>query len=113
MCQMIWKLAFKIIILFRSCVTKKLLIETKPTFDDRTIVKSDERLNGDYMMDVDVQTVNVGNPVELKCNSPTKFSACYFSKTGENTLYRMQSKATFLDKRLQCLCDVSPRMFMI
>merc|ERR1719369_2776334 len=56
-------------------------------------------------MEVDVQTVNVGNPVELKCNSPTKFSACYFSKTGESTIYKMHPKATFLDKRLQCLCD--------
>ena len=88
-------------------ITKKLLVRTvkhPPTSADERI--GDESYD-DYMADAQIQTVNVGDPVDLKCNSPKEFAACFFSKTDEFINYRILPNATFPDKRLQCLCDVS------
>merc|ERR1719309_1700408 len=86
-------------------ITKKLLVTT----GKHPSISADERIGDesydDYMADAQIQTVNVGDPVDLKCNSPKEFAACFFSKTDEFINYRIQPNSTFPDKRLQCLCD--------
>merc|ERR1711915_734721 len=61
--------------------------------------------HNDYMADIDIQSVDVGKPVELKCVSPKDFSACFFSKTDGNLYYRIRPNASFEENRIQCLCD--------
>ena len=86
------------------CISKLLLLNiSQHATEERNVDKSYD----DYMADIEIQSVNAGNPVELKCTSPKDISACFFSKTNEFIYYKIQPKSTFPDKRLQCLCDVS------
>ena len=90
--------------------TKTLLIKTKEkTLSSPKLENTDDNHN-DYMADIQIHSVDVGNPVELKCVSPKKFSACFFSKIGEHNYYRFEPKASFHDKRFGCPCDVSFKM---
>jgi len=91
--------------------SKKFLIKTKEKSLNATKKKSinlsyDDSQN-DYMADIQIQSVDAGTPVDFKCVSPKEFSACFFSKTGDNNYYKVEPKASFQNKRLQCLCDVS------
>ena len=65
-----------------------------------------DEAHNDYMADIDIQSVDVGSPVELKCSSPKEFSRCIFTKDG-NLLYTIKPKVSYQNDRLQCLCDVS------
>ena len=86
---------------------KKFLIKTGHKSNKDRRDKLPEDLHKDYMADIEIKTVNAGDPVELKCVSPRKISACFFSKTDENLYYKIQPKSRFQNNRLQCLCDVS------
>ena len=97
---------FLTILLISSQVrlAKRYLIKARQNQPSKKI---DDDKHNDYMADVQIKSVDVGNPVELKCVSPKEFSTCLFSKTGEDLLYRIKPNSTFDDSRLQCLCDVS------
>ena len=95
-------LAFSWNLLFLS-ETKLSLIESK----EKTFSKPENNSYNDYMADIQIQSVDVGNPVELKCVSPKTFSSCFFSKTGENVYYKIEPKVSFQNQRFGCLCDVS------
>lgn len=82
--------------------SKKFLLETKQKFEDKKIAMNSQN---DYMADVEIQSVDAGEPVELKCVSPTEFSGCFFSKTDEKLIYRIESNSSFKNGRLTCLCD--------
>ena len=84
--------------------SKKFLLETKQKFENKKIAMNSQN---DYMADVEIQSVDAGEPVELKCVSPTEFSGCFFSKTDEKLIYRIESNSSFKNGRLTCLCDVS------
>ena len=84
--------------------SKKFLLETKQKLENKNIAGDSQN---DYMADVDIQSVDAGEPVELKCVSPTEFSGCFFSKTDEKLIYRIEPNSSFKDARLTCLCDVS------
>ena len=71
-----------------------------------------DETHNDYMADLDIQSVDVGSPVELKCSSPEEFSRCIFSKDGK-LLYTVESKVSYQNDRLQCLCDVCLEMISI
>ena len=92
--------------LFALCDGKNFLIETKDEFRNHTNLSYDDK-DRDYMAELDIKSVDEGHPVELKCVSPREFSACHFSKTNENIIYRIQPKVAFQNERLLCLCDVS------
>ena len=81
--------------------------EIKQHTKDNGYMTDDITTHFDYMADVKIQSIDIGKPVQLKCDSPKEFSRCFFSKIDGNTFYRMQPKATFHDERLKCLCDVS------
>ena len=87
--------------------SKKFLMTTKEKSLNATKKKSMDESQNDYMADIQIQSVDVGTPVDLKCVSPKEFSACFYSKTGDNNYYKIEPKASFQNKRLQCLCDVS------
>ena len=91
------------------CVSKKYLLKTKPKPGNRTYIEMvpNDRQYDDYMANVRIQNVDAGTPVEVRCDSPKKISACFFSKKDSNLYYKIQPKTTFQKKRLQCLCDVS------
>ena len=87
--------------------SKKFLLTSKEKSLNATKKKSMDESQNDYMADIQIQSVDVGTPVDLKCVSPKEFSACFYSKTGDNIYYKIEPKASFQNKRLQCLCDVS------
>ena len=87
--------------------SKKFLMTTKEKSLNATKKKSMDESQKDYMADIQIQSVDVGTPVDFKCVSPKEFSACFYSKTGDNNYYKIEPKASFQNKRLQCLCDVS------
>ena len=87
--------------------SKKFLLTSKEKSLNATQKKSMDESQNDYMADIQIQSVDVGTPVDLKCVSPKEFSACFYSKTGDNNYYKIEPKASFQNKRLQCLCDVS------
>ena len=87
--------------------SKKFLLTSKEKSLNATKKKSMDESQNDYMADIQIQSVDVGTPVDLKCVSPKEFSACFYSKTGDNNYYKIEPKASFQNKRLQCLCDVS------
>ena len=93
-----------VIISSQVCLAKKYLIKARQNPPSKKI--GDDKHN-DYMANVQIKSVDVGNPVELKCVSPKEFSRCLFSKTGEDLLYRIKPNSTIDDSRLRCLCDVS------
>merc|ERR1712215_651812 len=80
------------------CFSKKFLLETElnPTWN-KTYNEQipNDRQYDDYMADVSIRNVDVGTPVELRCNSPKRFSACFFSKKGSNVYYKIQPKFQF------------------
>ena len=103
--------------LIMCCGSKKYLLKTDQQLVNRTLEKKDdnnyddpmsEANHNDYMVDIEIQSVDVGQPVELKCTSPKEFSACFFSKPGGNIFYKIQPNVKFEKDRLHCLCDVSP-----
>ena len=113
-CEMILKCSIIVLNFSYLYIARKLLLETrqksgeiKQHTKDDVYTTEDITTHFDYMADVKIKSVDAGKPVQLKCNSPKGFSRCFFSKIDENTFYRMQPKATFHDKRLKCLCDVS------
>ena len=88
--------------------SKKFLVKTRQKLNntDPALVIDEPQAHNDYMAELDIQSVDVGSPVELKCSSPKEFSRCLFSKDG-NLLYTVKSKVSYHNDRLQCLCDVS------
>ena len=98
-------------ILFLTCTSKRYLLKTgsnsKEIYDEIAIKDS----HNDYMADVKIQSVDVGKSVELKCVSPKEFSGCYFSKTDEKLIYRIEPTSSFQNNRISCLCDVSIQHF--
>ena len=109
------------------CLAKKLLIETRQIsgekqskrisnashYDDMDEENYVDDTSNDYMFDVEIKSVDAGNPVQLKCESPTEFSKCSFTKVDELISYEIRPKVSFQNQRLQCLCDVSLAYFMV
>ena len=89
------------------CEMKMFLAQIDHYSNNNTNRKNTNDHHNDYMADLEIQSVDVGKPVELKCVSPKDFSRCLFSKTDGNLYYRIRPKASFEENRLQCLCDVS------
>ena len=88
------------------CLARKLLVKTRQHLNKTEPKLVIDEAHNDYMAELDIQSVDVGSPVELKCSSPKEFSRCLFSKDG-NLLYTVKPKVSYQNDRLQCLCDVS------
>ena len=101
-------------LILASCNTKHILIKTKP-IDGVAVKRFATNMSnmstyddaGDYSANVQAQSLRVGDPFDLKCNSPKEIKGCYFSREGGNTIYRVRKGATFEQNRLQALSDVS------
>ena len=90
------------------CESKKYLLKTEKLSGNQnlnTTIRDEEFdvKHDDYMVDIDIQSVDVGQPVELKCASPKEFSACFFSKPEGHILYKIRPNFRFEGNRLQCL----------
>ena len=90
-------------------LAKKFLIKTREHMNKTEPQLVDDEAHNDYMADINVQSVDVGKPVTLRCNSPKEFSRCFFAKGGK-LFYKIEPKVSHQNDRLQCLCDVSLKM---
>jgi len=90
-------------------LAKKFLIKTKQHMNKTEPQLVGDEAHNDYMADIHIQSVDVGKPVTLKCNSPKEFSRCFFAKNGQ-LFYKIEPKVSYQNDRLQCLCDVSLKM---
>ena len=77
--------------------SKKFLVKTRQKLNntDPELVIDEPQGHNDYMAELDIQSVDVGSPVELKCSSPKEFSRCFFSKDGK-VWYTVEKKVSVL-----------------
>merc|ERR1719369_2222993 len=86
--------------------TKTYLVDTKNRLKGNCSKNPSKSFQGaDYMAVEHLQSVDNGDPVELKCNSNTKIEKCWFHRPGDDIRYRLKSGDSYEDGRLQCLCD--------
>ena len=95
-----------------SGFSNKFLVKTRQKLNKTDPEIVIEETHNDYMAELDIQSVDVGSPVELKCSSPKEFSRCFFSKDGK-VWYTVEPKVSHQNDRLQCLCDVSLEIISI